>query len=371
MQTELPRYIEGDATCGSSRPLLIAQHPTHNSNDEDWMTQMTNSTAGPIATVSPENTTVGIVGLGDMGAAIASSIVRTFPLMVSDLRKEAVDKLLARGARHADSLQALADQCEVVMLVVVDDKQVKQIVAELLRHPGKLHTIIVSSTVLPSTVIALSEQAAKTGLALIDAPVSGGAERASAGTITVLIGGEESVVRRCWRLFESFGRGLFHLGPVGAGSAGKLVNNLLSLGANMLVIEAMQLAEAYGISEDAVTEFIPLGTGDSRNIRTWGRIDRARRSHTLAGTPAIYDIFSKDVKSAAKAAGERGVVLPIAATIGAMMAEKMKVRDQYLEARGLTGPLPRCAICDQELAAPYRKTGVHPECTLDPRGSAR
>jgi 3-hydroxyisobutyrate dehydrogenase len=325
-------------------------------HDEDRMTQMT--------------TTVGIIGLGDMGAAIASSVVRTFPVIAFDLRKEAVDKLVALGARRADSVQALADHCEIVVLVVVDDKQVNHVVGELLRHPGKLHTIIVSSTVLPSTVIALSEQASKVGLDLIDAPVSGGAERASVGTLTLLIGGEQAAVRRCWPILESFGRALFHLGPVGAGSAGKLVNNLLSLGGNILILEAMQLAEAYGISEDAVTEFIPLGTGDSRNIRTWGRIDRARRGHTLAGTPALYEIFSKDVKTAALAAGQRGVVLPIAAAIGATMADKLKARDQYLEARGLTGPLPRCTICNQELAAPYRKAGVHPECTLDPRGAA-
>jgi 3-hydroxyisobutyrate dehydrogenase len=315
-------------------------------------------------------TTVGIIGLGDMGAAIASSVVRTFPVIAFDLRKEAVDKLVALGARRADSVQALADQCEIVILVVVDDKQVNHVVGELLRHPGKLRTIIVSSTVLPSTVIALSEQAGKVGLDLIDAPVSGGAERASVGTLTLLIGGEQAAVQRCWPILESFGAALFHLGPVGAGSAGKLVNNLLSLGGNILILEAMQLAEAYGISEDAVTEFIPLGTGDSRNIRTWGRIDRARRGHTLAGTPALYEIFSKDVKTAALAAGQRGVVLPIAAAIGATMADKLKARDQYLEARGLTGPLPRCTICNQELAAPYRKAGVHPECTLDPRGAA-
>jgi 3-hydroxyisobutyrate dehydrogenase len=209
------------------------------------------------------------------------------------------------------------------------------------------------------------------GLDLIDAPVSGGAEKASAGTITVLIGGDEAAVQRCWRIFESFGRGLFHLGPVGAGSAAKLVNNLLSLGGNMLILEAMQLADAYGLSEDVVTEFVTLGTGDSRNIHTWGRIDRARRGHTLAGTPALYEIFSKDVKAAAVAAGQRGVMLPIAAAIGAMMAEKLKARDQLLEARGLTAPLPRCTICGHELASPYRKAGVHPECAFDPRLSGK
>src|SRR6202047_4319480 len=285
---------------------------------------MTSSAKGRNAPVSPDNTTVGIVGLGDMGAAIASSIVRTFPVIAFDLRKEAVDKLIALGARRADSVQALADQCEVIVLVVVDDKQGNQVVSELLRHPGKLHTIIVSSTVLPSTVIALSEQAGKVGLDLIDAPVSGGPEKASRGIITVLIGGGQTPVRRCWRILESFGKGLFHLGPVGAGSAAKLVNNLLSLGGNMLILEAMQLADAYGISEDAVTEFVTVSAGDSRNIRTWGRMDRARRSHTLAGTPALYDVFSKDVKAAALAAGQRGVVLPIAASIGAMMGGERK-----------------------------------------------
>ena len=119
---------------------------------------MTSGTGGRIAAVSPDNTTVGIVGLGDMGAAIARSIVRTFPVIAFDLRQEAVDKLVALGARRADSVQALADQCEVILLVVVDDKQVTRVVTDLLRHPGKLRTIIVSSTVLPSTVIALASR---------------------------------------------------------------------------------------------------------------------------------------------------------------------------------------------------------------------
>ncbi len=328
------------------------------------------STGEPIAVVSPDNTIVGIVGLGDMGAAIAASIVRTFRVIAFDLRAQAIDKLVALGAQRASSLQALAGQCDVLIVVVLDDEQVMQVVGELLRHPGKLHTIIVSSTVLPSTVIALSEQAGKVGLDLIDAPVSGGAEKASRGILTVLIGGGQTPVRRCWRILESFGKGLFHLGPVGAGSAAKLVNNLLSLGGNMLILEAMQLADAYGISEDAVTEFVTVSAGDSRNIRTWGRMDRARRSHTLAGTPALYEVFSKDVKAAALAAGQRGVVLPIAASIGAMMGEKLKARDQRLEARALTAPIPRCSMCNHELAAPYRDAGVHPECAFDPPGQS-
>ena len=85
-----------------------------------------------------------------MGAAIATSILRTYPLVACDLRPEAVAKMVVLGARSADSLKSVADQCDVVILVVIDDKQVNLVVDELLRYPGKIHTIIVSATVLLS-----------------------------------------------------------------------------------------------------------------------------------------------------------------------------------------------------------------------------
>src|SRR5580658_8496650 len=169
---------------------------------------------------SRDDTVVGMVGIGDMGAALAGSMMRRYSVVVFDLRAEAVEKMVRSGARAADSLEALSEQCDVVIVVVVNDKQVNQVVGDLLRHPGKTHTIIVSSTVLPTTVIALGEQARAIGVDLIDAPVSGGAEKASRGIITVLIGGDEGPVQRCWPLFQAFGKGLFHIGPVGAGSAG-------------------------------------------------------------------------------------------------------------------------------------------------------
>jgi 3-hydroxyisobutyrate dehydrogenase-like beta-hydroxyacid dehydrogenase len=311
---------------------------------------------------------VGMIGLGDMGTGIALSLVRNgLDLAVCDLRAEAVEKLVARGARSLPSLEAVAAECEFALLVVVDDRQVRTVVEGLLRNPGRLRTIIVSSTVLPETVVDLAATAHAKGVEMIDAPVAGGAEKASRGTITVLIGGEDAIVQRCRPVLEAFGGNLFHVGPLGAGSAAKLANNLLSLGGNMLQLEAMQLVDAYGITEDAATEFLAVGTGDSRSLHTWGRLDRVRRSHTLTGSDAIYEIFSKDVKAAALAAGQRGVVLPIAATIGASMAEKMKTRDAFLAARGMTDPIPRCRVCGQELAAPFREAGVHTECAHDPK----
>ena len=316
--------------------------------------------------VSAGSTRVGVVGLGDMGAGIAKSVLRGFPLTVCDLRPAAVEQFVALGADAAASVEELADHCEAVIIVVVNDKQVEQVVRQILAHPGKVRSIIISSTVQPATVIGLEAEAGKAGIAVIDAPVSGGAEKAADGIITILIGGSDPAVKACWPILDAFGGSLFHLGPAGAGSAGKLITNMLSLGGYMLQLEVMQFAAAHGISEDAATEFLPTTTADSRGLRTWGRFDRMRQTHTLAGTEGMYDIFSKDMKIAAAAAGQHGVVLPIVSAISAMVVEKARTRDRQLAARGDTTPIPRCPVCTFELASPYRKAGVHPECAGQP-----
>ncbi|MGW7545948.1 NAD(P)-dependent oxidoreductase [Streptomyces sp. NPDC054770] len=318
----------------------------------------------------PGVTAVGMIGVGDMGGPIARSLLRAgYEVTAFDLRPQAVEELAALGARAAGTVTDLCAASDVAVVVVMNDAQVDDVLTEIMAAPGRVRTVIVSSTVLPSTVIRLHARAAEAGLDLIDAPVSGGAEKAARGLLSVIVGGDDAPVRACWPLLGAFGRNLFHVGPVGAGNAGKLVNNLLSQGGNMLQLEAMQLAGAYGISEDDATRFLTVSAGDSKGIRTWGRLDRARRTHTLAGTPAVYDVPAKDVRNAAIAAGERGVTLPIAAGIGAMMTYKLRQRDEYLERSGLLQDLPRCSVCDQELAAPYRESGMHPECEdLAPRG---
>ena len=307
---------------------------------------------------------VGVIGLGDMGAAVAAAVLKKFPLVAFDIRPTAAEKLVAAGARRARSVPEVAQLSDIIIVLVVDDRQTGEVVAQILANPGRAKHIVISSTVLPATCTALGQQAQAVGVSVIDAPVSGGAEKASQGIITVLVGGDEAAVAACWPVLQAFGRHLFHLGPLGAGSAGKLITNLLTLGSNMLQLEAMQFAAAHGMTEDAVTAFLPLTTADSRGMRTWGRYDRMRRTHTLAGTPAMYDIFAKDMKVAAKAAGQQGLVLPIVSAISAMIIEKTQARDAYLNAQGVSEPIPRCPVCTLELAYPFRAAGLHPECAF-------
>jgi 3-hydroxyisobutyrate dehydrogenase-like beta-hydroxyacid dehydrogenase len=259
-------------------------------------------------------------------------------------------------------LADLARRCDVVFVVVIDDEQVTSVVSALLAVMGRTKTVIVTSTVLPATVVDLSEYSRQRGVALVDAPVSGGDVKSNIGGLTVLVGGDVAEIERCRPLFEGIGNQIFHLGPVGAGSVGKLVNNVLTMGGIVLELEAMELAAAYGITEDSAIEFISASSGNTHGIQVWGRYDRLRQNHTLAGTPAMYELTAKDLRTAAKAAGHKGVTLPITTTMGELIGPKLIERDRLLAAAGPLPPLPTCSVCGEELEYRDRAKGAHPDC---------
>jgi 3-hydroxyisobutyrate dehydrogenase-like beta-hydroxyacid dehydrogenase len=216
--------------------------------------------------------------------------------------------------------------------------------------------------VLPSTITELVEIGASVGVTVIDAAVSGGSERSGLGRLTILIGGADEPVKYCWPYFEAIGAYQFHLGPAGTGAAAKLVNNVLTIGGYALIFEAMELAAAYGIDEDAVASFVPVSSGDMRSVRTWGKYDRSQREHTAAGTPAIYYMYKKDLVEAVLAAAEHGLTLPLVSVTAGLMTSKLMERDRMVLDRGPLPNIPMCSICGQELAPPFRVHGVHPEC---------
>jgi 3-hydroxyisobutyrate dehydrogenase-like beta-hydroxyacid dehydrogenase len=130
--------------------------------------------------------------------------------------------------------------------------------------------LAIHSTIHPDTCIALASQAAERGVALIDAPVSGGAPAAMAGTLTVMVGADSAAVAAARPVFETFGT-VVHLGGVGAGQLAKLVNNAL-MAANMALADAaLGAAAALGIDRTALTELVKVSSG-----RSYGFEVRAR-----------------------------------------------------------------------------------------------
>jgi 3-hydroxyisobutyrate dehydrogenase len=315
----------------------------------------------------PLKDTVGVVGLGNMGGAIARSLLRGgIPVVAWDSSREALARAATDGAVATDSLADLARRCQMILIVVVTDDQVRQVAAEVLAVAAADTCLVVHSTVRPTTVIQLAEQAGVTGVAVVDAGCGGGAELAEQGRLTLFIGGDDIPVKRCWPVFEAMSEYRFHVGPVGAGEAAKLVNNLMSIATYAINLEAMQLGAAYGLTEDMITTFVtPRSSGNSRGLRTWGRHDRARRERRAASVD-WSERMGKDLFEAAIAAGLRGVTLPLTAAAAQMLPMKLRQRDREVDGLGTFHPGPRCVVCDYELASPFRAAGAHPECLSAP-----
>jgi 3-hydroxyisobutyrate dehydrogenase-like beta-hydroxyacid dehydrogenase len=303
---------------------------------------------------------IGVIGLGNMGEQIAAALLRAnHEVTVFDIRPEAVQRLVASGARAAESVKALAEQVDVASIVVLNEEQVSAVAADI-GTVGNRVTLVIHSTVTPGFVQALAAESARERIDVVDATVAGGVARARTGDLTVMVGGDDAVVRRLAPLFDAIGREVFHVGPAGAGSAVKLAVNYMTIGTFALQMEAMDFVRSYGLTEDALSSVLVTSSADSRSVRTWGFLDRLRRTATV-GTAAPQLVMRKDIASFAVAGAQNGLLLPLATVAAETLLQKVDARDRFLDEAGYE-PAPRCATCSLELVAPYREAGVHPEC---------
>jgi 3-hydroxyisobutyrate dehydrogenase-like beta-hydroxyacid dehydrogenase len=191
---------------------------------------------------------VGFVGLGQIGAPMAGHLVdHPGGLVVCDVRPEACEPFVARGARALGSPTEVAAEADVISVMVRDDEQVEEVLDAVLAAGRAGVVVAVHSTIAAGTAERLAERAAPSGVAVVDAPVSGGPMGAAAGTLAVMVGGEDEAVERCRAPFGRWAGLVAHLGPVGAGTRAKLARNLLHFVSFAAVGEALRLAEAAGV----------------------------------------------------------------------------------------------------------------------------
>jgi 3-hydroxyisobutyrate dehydrogenase-like beta-hydroxyacid dehydrogenase len=195
---------------------------------------------------------VGFVGLGQMGAPMATRLAG-WPggLVVCDTRPEAAAPLADAGAEVVATPAAVAARADVISVMVLDDDQVDDVVGgpDGILAGGRSGIVVaVHSTIRPATAERLAERCAPHGVAVVDAPVSGGFMGAHEGRLAVLVGGDDEAVARCREPFGRWADLFVHLGPVGAGTRAKLARNLLHFVAFTAAAEAQRLAEASGIS---------------------------------------------------------------------------------------------------------------------------
>lgn len=264
---------------------------------------------------------IGFIGLGSQGGPMAQRLVEAgYPLMLWARRSETLEPFRGTAVQFAESIAALGARCEIVCVCVVDDAGVAEVCDRLMRAMPAGGIVVIHSTIHPDSCTALGEKARPFGLSVVDAPVSGGGMGAAAGTLTVMIGGDDGAVARVKPLFEAFGKLIVHLGPLGSGQKAKLVNNAL-MAANMASAHsALSCAEELGIRRDVLVQLIQASTG-----RSFG-FDVYARQTSLGAFAHGAKLLSKDVTllsdvagaDSAGAEGLRRTAMPFLDLVGQM-----------------------------------------------------
>jgi 3-hydroxyisobutyrate dehydrogenase len=264
---------------------------------------------------------VGFIGLGDMGGRIARRILDAgFNLTVYDTRESARADLREHGAKAADDGKCLAATCGVIGICVVDDQQLRDVVAQLRAELRTGSVLLVHSSVMPGTVTEIAGDLAGRDVTVIDAPVSGSRPAADAGTLTVMAGGDRAVIENLSPLLDAFAANVIHAGPVGAGQALKIANNLMLHMNHLVALEAVRFARSQGIDEATLMDAVNISSGRSWVTETWGLLDSMLTDHPLAGTEAIYPLMSKELWHSVELGRATGTALPLTA-LGTQVSE--------------------------------------------------
>ncbi|TMB23430.1 MAG: NAD(P)-dependent oxidoreductase [Deltaproteobacteria bacterium] len=258
---------------------------------------------------------VGIIGLGIMGAPMARNLLRAgHPLTVYTRTRARAAGLLAAGAAWADSPAALAAAVDAVVTMLPDTPAVEAVMAGpdgVLAGARAGLLAIDMSTIDPAAARALAERASETGVALLDAPVSGGEQGAIAGTLSIMVGGAAAAFDRAGPLFAALGKRVTYMGGPGQGQMTKLVNQVVGAGTLAAVAEGVLLAAGAGLDPAAVVEAVGGGAAAS-----WMLAEQAPRMQRRDFAPGfMVRLQQKDLRLALASAERLGVPLPLTAVV--------------------------------------------------------
>jgi 3-hydroxyisobutyrate dehydrogenase-like beta-hydroxyacid dehydrogenase len=234
-----------------------------------------------------------------------------FPLVVHDIDAAKVEPLRARGATVAGSPEAVADAADRTISMVETTAQAEAVIAGergIIRAAKPGHIVISMSTIDPLVARRLADVLAARGVAMLDAPVSGGTERAKSGELSVIAGGAAEIFEACRDLFKAMGTKIFHVGGHGQGLAMKLVNNMLVQVNMVAVAEALVMGVKAGLDPRTIYEVVRVSTGTSSAFER-GAARMLARDFSPAGT---VDISFKDQELETAFAKQLGAPLLLA-----------------------------------------------------------
>lgn len=263
---------------------------------------------------------VAFVGLGIMGKPMAKNLLKAGHQVTAYNRSEGPRaEIAAAGATIAATPREGAAGVEVIITNVTDSPDVEAVTLgpEGVIHGTSAGTLLIDmSTISPAVTRRIGAALAERGVAMLDAPVSGGDQGAIAGTLAIMVGGAAADVARARPLFEALGSRIVHCGPLGAGQTVKLCNQVAIGGALLGVCEALVLARQSGVDPATMIEAISAGAAGSWQLSNLGPKMVARDY-----APGFkVDLMRKDLRLALENAGEQSAALPGLALVSQLFA---------------------------------------------------
>ena len=214
---------------------------------------------------------VGFIGIGAMGQPMSRHVLEAgYDLVVNDIRKDAARELLSMGAKWADTPQAAAECCEVVLTSLPTPKDVEDVVygKHGLSAGWKQGDILIDmSTNSPAVIRKIANDALARGVEVLDAPVSPGGTGAESKRLTIIVGGKTESLEKVRKILEAIGDMIIHVGSVGCGDTAKLINNMIAFGCNQITFEGIVLGVKAGIDERKLRDVIKNSSGSNYCIQ--------------------------------------------------------------------------------------------------------
>lgn len=279
---------------------------------------------------------VGFIGLGAMGQPMSQRLLEAgIPLVGYDVRKEALESLVHKGAQGAASSKEVAEKCRKVITMLPHSDAVEQVVfgpGGLLEGMKAGDVLIEMTSAYPPSTLKIHQALAAKSARMIDAPVSGGVAGAESGTLSIMVGGEEKIFESCRPILSVMGKSLFYLGGIGSGHALKAINNFLSATTLAATSEAIILASRLGLSPQRAIEVLQASTG--RSYSTEVKFPKFVLPRTF-NSGFSMELMRKDIHTVTRMAREYNVPMFIANLVqelfGYALAHGAKTPDKRLD----------------------------------------
>lgn len=253
---------------------------------------------------------VGFIGLGIMGRPQCKNLIKAgYPLTVWNRSQPGIDTVVGYGALAGRSPADVAARSDVIITMVTDSPDVRNVVLGpegIVEGARSGSTVIDMTTMSPAVTRAIAAALQERGVRLLDAPVSGGEVGAIAGTLSIMVGGEEAVFEECRPVLEAMGKNIVYIGPSGTGQTVKLCNQVAAVLNILGMCEALILAARSGVDPHKMLQAVTAGAAGS-----WMLSNLAPRILKGDFAPGFFiRLQQKDLRLALEAAAELNLPLP-------------------------------------------------------------